>query len=260
MTRAVVTGASSGIGWEFAQILASEKYALTLVARRQDKLEQLAQQIQKDHQTEVDIIAMDLARQRAGAELYEELNRRGHDCEVLINNAGFGQLGSFKDIPWSTEEAMIQLNVMTMAELSHLFVKDRLAKNQQGNLLNVASTAAFQPGPLMAVYYATKAFVLSFSEAIAEELDDTAINVTTLCPGPTKSEFQERANMGAKLFNSQLIPDSRAVAEYGYKAMRSGKRLAVHGQLNRLGVQSLRFMPRRLITNVVRRLSESVRA
>ncbi|MFW7378511.1 MAG: SDR family NAD(P)-dependent oxidoreductase [Oligoflexus sp.] len=258
MPTALITGASSGIGLEFAKVLANDGYDLVLVARREQKLQQLKSELAAS-QKRVEVIPIDLSQIGAGKELYRQIHEKKLDCDVLINNAGFGQMGFFHEIDWQVEQEMIQLNILTLTELSKIFVKDRLAKDQRGNLVNVASTAAFQAGPLMAVYYATKAYVLSFSEAIANELNHTQIKVTALCPGPTKSEFQERAALSnSKLFSSSLVPDSAAVAQYGYEAMKAGKTVAVHGVANRVGAFSNRLMTRKAMTNIVRVLSDKM--
>lgn len=174
----------------------------------------------------------------------------------MINNAGFGEFGCFIETSWEKEAAMIDLNIKTLTHLTKLFVKDMVSRGS-GRIMNVASTAAFQPGPLMAIYYATKHYVLAFSEAISNELKGTGVTVTALCPGITQSEFQDTAGMNeSMLFKRMKIATSKEVAEYGYKQMLAGKTVAVHGLMNRAMALLVRFAPRELVASVVRKLQE----
>jgi uncharacterized protein len=253
---ALITGASGGIGYEFAHIFAREHYNLILVARSEQILEELKAQLEQKYAVQCTVIVADLSNLEEVRSLVAHIHDARTNVDVLINNAGFGDYGFFTETSWEKELQMINLNVTALTFLTKEFAKSMVAR-KGGNILNVASTAAFQPGPLMAVYYATKAFVLSFSEAIANELQGTGVKVTALCPGPTISGFEAAAELGeSKLFRGKKLPSSREVAEYGYKAMKKGKRVAVHGFVNSLQVFLLRFSPRILITAIVRHLSE----
>ncbi len=246
---AIITGASSGIGLEMARIFSAKKYNLVLVARNVDKLNELSSQLRG---TKVHVIIKDLSKEDAAQEIFDELVARGIHVDVLINNAGLGDFAFFSESNWQKQKDMISLNIMTLTHLTHLFLP-AMIKNKKGKILNVASTAAFQPGPTMSVYYASKAFVLHFSEAIANELEGTGVTVTALCPGPTDSNFQNAADLHeSKLVKGRKLPTSREVAEYAYHAMIQGKRVAIHGFSNYIQANMVRFLPRNLITKVVR--------
>ena len=245
---ALITGASSGIGVDFARLLSREGYDLFLVARSEGKLRALADQIGN-----AKVIVADLASPDAPQRIFDASG----GVDVLINNAGFGILGPFAETNLRKQLEIIQVNIAALTALTHLFLQPMRARNS-GQILNVASTAAFLPGPLMAVYYATKAYVLSFSEALADELRGTRVTVTVLCPGPTKTGFAEVAGMEkSRLFNLMSVMSSEAVARYGLRAMQRGKRVAIPGIANKLGAQSVRVSPRRLVTTFVRKLQES---
>lgn len=244
---ALVTGASSGIGMDFARLLGRDGYRVILVARSEDKLRDLAREI-----GDAVVLAADLTRADAPQHIFESAG----PVDVLINNAGFGIMGPFAEGDLEKQMQMIALNVAALTALTRLFLPPMLAR-RSGRIVNVASTAAFQPGPLGAVYYATKAYVLSFSEAIAEELRGSGVTVTALCPGPTATGFARVAGMeDSPLFTLMRPMSSAAVARFGYQAMKRGKRLAIPGMMNKIGVQSVRFTPRRVITSMVRRLQE----
>jgi len=249
----LITGASSGIGYEFARICAREKYNLVLVARREDKLKNIKQEIERDFGVQVKLSIKDLAQPEAAHEICTQLTHENITIDILINSAGFGNYGLFTNTDLDEELSMVQVNISAVTTLTKLFAKD-MVKRGSGKILNVASTAAFQPGPLMAVYYATKAYVLSFTEALANELSGTGVTITALCPGPTASEFQTVAKINdSKLFTSN-IPTSGAVAEYGYQALMKGKTIAVYGTKNKIGAFLVRFAPRRFVTNMVRKI------
>ena len=249
---ALVTGASGGIGLELASVLAKEGFDLVLVARRKDELEKLAKALAKQHGVEATVVAKDLTRPEAPLELFKEM--KGTSIDVLVNNAGFGTYGKFAEIDRERDLQQIQLNVACLVHLTKLFVGPMLER-KRGRIMNVASTAAFQPGPLMAVYYATKAFVLSFSEAIATELAGTGVTVTALCPGPTESGFQSAAKMQESgLFKSMPVADSKSVAVAGVAGMLKGKVIVVPGIVNKLGIQSNRLAPRAVVRAVVKRM------
>jgi uncharacterized protein len=252
---ALVTGASSGIGLDLSRVLAKNGYDLVLVARTASKLQDAANELQKSG-VSAGVIASDLSRPSAAAEIVAELTLRNIEIEVLVNNAGYGLTGPFVDNDLQREVDMIQVNVVALTQLTKLLLRPMVAR-KRGRILNVASTAAFQPGPLMAVYYATKAYVLSFSEAIAEELRNSGVTVTALCPGPTQTGFAEIANMTqTRLFTMMRPMSSAAVARAGYRGMMSGKRIVIPGAKNKMLVQSLRVSPRRTVTTLVRKFQE----
>jgi short-subunit dehydrogenase len=208
---------------------------------------------------QADYILSDLAQPTAPLALFADLKNRGQTIDVLVNNAGFGALGDFHQLDPQRQLDMIQVNVTAVVELTHLFLQAMVARNA-GGILNVASTAAFQSGPHMAIYYASKAFVLSFSEAIAEELRGTKITVTALCPGPTESEFRTRAKMDdSPVFRSKLIPtmSAEAVAKAGYQGFKRGKRIVIPGLVNKLAIQSNRIAPRKLVAKVAGKINRS---
>lgn len=251
---ALITGASSGIGLELAREFARHGHDLVLVARRAERLEEIATSLRSEHGVEVCVLAFDLSVLENGRALHGVLAERGIQVDYLINNAGFGSYGPFVDGDSDRQQEMIALNIAALTQLTRLFVPAMVAR-RSGCVLNVASTAAFQPGPMMAVYFATKAYVLHFSEAIANELKDTGVSVTALCPGSTESEFASSANAERSLiFTMRTLPSSAAVARYGYRAVHKQKRVAVHGALNRLLVQLVRFTPRALVTAIARRM------
>jgi short-subunit dehydrogenase len=255
---ALITGASFGIGLEFARIFAREGYNLVLVARTGDKLRQLASELEKTHGTRSLILATDLTDPGASAYVLDQATRADIQVDVLVNNAGFGQYGLF--VENSLEECLrqIQLNVTTLTHLTRLFLPEMIERGS-GGILNVASTAAFQPGPLMAVYFATKAYVLHFSEALANEVQGTGVTVTCLCPGATTSEFHKRANAtGMRLLRFGSM-DACTVAEDGYRALVAGKPVVISGLKNWLLAQSVRFSPRQLVTLIARQTQEQKR-
>ncbi|HTG34497.1 MAG TPA: SDR family oxidoreductase [Thermoanaerobaculia bacterium] len=253
---ALITGASGGIGLELARRFAAGGYDLVLVARSTAKLEELAGELRK-HGAAVRVLAKDLARPESPEEVFQELEAAEIAVDVLVNNAGFATYGPFVEIDLGRELEELQLNVVTLTHLTKKLLPGMLAR-RRGGVLNLASTAGFQPGPLMAVYYATKAYVISFSEALAEELSGTGVTVTALCPGPTATGFQRRAGLEAsKLFSGMLqVADAAAVARAGYEGFRAGKRIVIPGLINKIGVQSIRISPRALATRMVKRMQE----
>jgi len=255
----LLTGASAGIGKELAFLFAERGYGLVLVARNREALEDVAADVKRRFGIESRVLAKDLSRPSAPAEISAELKNAGTDIAILVNNAGFGTFGDFKDADWASQEQMIQLNVASLVSLTHLFLPE-MSRRKCGRILNVASTAAFQPGPLMAVYYATKAFVLSFSEAISSELRGTGITVTALCPGPTLTEFQGRAGIEhVRMIRSALVMDARSVAAAGLDGLLKGKRLVIPGLLNWLGAFGVRLAPRFLILRIIQWLQQKKR-
>ncbi len=258
-TTALITGASGGIGYELARILAKDCSLLVLASRRKDRLEDVKKELEALAPVTVRIIATDLARSGAADEIYAELEREKIAVDILVNNAGFGHLGAFAETDGRIAQDMLAVNVQALTRLTRLFLDGMIAR-RRGTILNVASTAAFQPGPLMAVYYASKAYVLSFSEALAAELKGTGVSVTALCPGPTATGFQLAAGMkDSRLFTWKRPASAGKVAAFAYRAMRKGKPLAVHGVVNKVRAFSVRFTPRPLLSFVVRRLNASGR-
>lgn len=249
---ALITGATSGIGYELAYVHAIHGGNLVLVARSKDKLEQLMLNLENKYFINVYIIEKDLSLKDSAKDVYDELIKNNITVDYLINNAGFGDFGFLVNNDWAKLEQMINLNITTLTHLTKLFVPDMIKKGS-GKIMNVASTAAFQPGPTMAVYYATKAYVLSFSEAISNEVKNKGITVTTLCPGPTKSGFQEAASMNeSRLVKGRILATSKQVAEYGYNAMLKGKSVVIPGILNNLLANSVRFFPRSAVLKIAR--------
>lgn len=253
----LITGASSGLGVEFARLAAADRRDVVLVARSADKLDALAQTLTREHGVTATVLAHDLARPESIDRIVADLAARGLQVDVLINNAGFGTWGPFIETSIAKERQMIDVNVMAVTMLTKRLLPAMVSR-ERGRIMNVASTAGFQPGPLMAVYYATKAYVLSLSEALASEVAGTGVTVTCLCPGPTRTGFQARAEMGeSRLFRSFSVMDAETVARRGYEGMQAGRRLVVPGLMNKITAQSSRFFPRRIVTGVVQRLNAS---
>lgn len=253
---ALVTGASGGIGLELARLCAKGGHDLVLVARNQTKLEELARYLSGMYRARVEVVPADLARPEAPAVIMRAVKERGLAVDVLINNAGFGLWGLFGRQDPARVLDMIQVNVTALTALTRLVLPE-LVSRRRGRILNVASTAAFAPGPLMAVYYATKAYVLHFSEAIGNELRGTGVTVTALCPGPTPTGFAEAAGAGrTNLFRSPAVMGVERVAAAGYRGMMRGKAVVVPGMVNRLLVLGIRLSPRWAVRHVARWLQE----
>ncbi|WP_156877728.1 SDR family NAD(P)-dependent oxidoreductase [Shimazuella kribbensis] len=252
----LITGASSGIGWELALLFAEADYHVLAVARNEIKLKELQQTVQQKYGVELDYIPKDLVQPQAVDELIAELGQRSLSIDFLVNNAGFGLYGPFIKTDAKDEMDMITLNVGVLTHLTKSLIP-HMMEQKRGGVLNVASTASFQPGPLMAVYYATKAYVLSFSEALANELIGTGVTVTALCPGPTATGFEKRANLGtSKLFQSGVM-DVKSVAKHGFHGFLKGKAVVIPGWKNRILASSTRFVPRNIVTKIVRKLQET---
>lgn len=246
---ALITGASSGIGEELAKLFAQDKYDLVLVARDEVKLNSLAEELKNKYQVKTKVLAFDLTKDDSPQLIFAQLQKENIDIDVLVNNAGFGLKGQFKKTNLTTELDMIKLNISSLVELTKLFLEKMLVR-KSGKILQVASTAAFQPGPNMAVYYATKAFVLSFSEAVAEEVKNTGVTITTLCPGPTKTKFEENANM--EFSKTLRIMDAQDVAKIAYKALQKNKSsVVITGFRNKVIAFLVRFLPRKMITRII---------
>jgi uncharacterized protein len=259
MATALVTGASNGIGLELARIHASKGGNLVLVARNLEKLNDIKAELEKKFNIKVYIIGKDLSKLDAALEVYNETNQQKIQVDYLINNAGFGDFGMFVETDWQKELQMINLNITTLTQFTKLYVQD-MVKRGNGKIMNVASTAAFQSGPTMAVYYATKAYVLSFSEAVDNEVSDKGVTVTTLCPGATESGFQAAAAMEeSALVKGKKLPSAKEVAEYGYTSMMNGKTVAIHGMMNYIMANSVRFTPRAMVVKLTRLIQDKAK-
>jgi short-subunit dehydrogenase len=251
---ALITGASSGIGSALAQQFAADGHDVVLVARRGAPLDALAVEISRGHGVKARVIVADLAETGAGRRLFDELQSAGVTVDIVVNNAGFGIRGRIADLSVERQLQMVQLNVSALTELTCLFIPGMLQRNR-GGVLNVGSTAGFVPGPLMAVYYATKAYVVSFTEALAEEVAGSNVRVTCLAPGPTATSFAEKADMtGSRLFKLGAM-QAADVARIGYEGWKQGRVLVVPKFSNWLGVFALRFAPRAFARRAVRRLN-----
>ena len=253
---ALVTGASGGIGYALAKCFAEDGYDLVIVSRNREKLNQIAETFRQKYGIGVTVLAKDLFRPNAPSEIFIELHEKSIPVDVLVNNAGFGMYGYFADLGLPRQMDTIQLNIATLTHLTKLFLP-AMIERRKGKILNLASTAAFQPGPIMAVYYATKAYVLSFSEALAEELKGCGIQVSVLCPGPTESDFQEAAGIDHEiaLFKVTMMTAER-VAKIGYRGLMKGKRVIVPGFTNWLFATGQRLIPRSCVIALVRFLQE----
>lgn len=251
---ALVTGASYGIGLDLAECFAKDGYDLVLAARSEGTLRRVAESLAGKHGVKAAAIATDLGVHGAGRRLADDVRARGIEVDVLVNNAGYGIAGGFAGSDAAEQLGMIDLNVRALVELTHAFWPGMLAR-RRGGVLNVASTAAFQPGPLMAVYYASKAFVLSFSEALWREAEGSGIHVSCLCPGPTESRFRERAGTGKTRLTTLGPPvSSQSVAEAGYRAFRANRRVIVTGTRNRLLARAVPFVPRKTLLDIAHRI------
>jgi short-subunit dehydrogenase len=247
---ALVTGASAGLGKELASLFANDRHDVILVARSEAKLRTLASDLKEAHGITTHVVVADLGARGAAASVENQVKRLGTNVDFLVNNAGFGSNGPFLDLDLAREVEMIDVNVTSLVELTHRFARP-MKERGFGRVLNIASTAGFQPGPFMATYYATKAFVISFSEALAYELDGTGVTVTCHCPGATKTEFAKAAgNDKTRLFQRSGVADAKLVALHAYRAMMKGEVLSVHGALNWIAFESLRFAPRSMARSI----------
>jgi uncharacterized protein len=256
---ALITGASGGIGYELAKLFAHDHHNLVLVARNGPRLTQIADEMQRQFGVSVKTVALDLVASGAPQRLFDELKRESIAVDILVNNAGYGKLGEFAAVSVEESLGQIQLNVTALTFLTRLFLGPMLERGS-GRIMNVASTAGFQPGPLMAVYYATKAYVISFSEALANEVAGKGVTVTCLCPGATDTGFASRAGNDKSRLFKQLGPmDAKRVALKGYRGLMAGKTLVIPGLKNWLLAESLRVSPRKLVTAISRRLMDEVK-
>ena len=255
---ALITGASGGIGYDLAKLFARDRYNLVLVGRNAEKLNRVAHELQSASGVSVKVVALDLAASPAAKFLFEQMQREGIVVDVLVNNAGFAGFGEFAEMAEEEILGQIQLNVAALTHLTRLFLPPMLAR-RSGKIMNVASTAAFQPGPLMAVYYATKAYVLSFSEALANELAGSGVVVSCFCPGATDTGFAKRAGTeDSRLFRKLRPMNAEVVARDGYRGLMSGRTLVIAGIRNWLVAESVRFAPRKMVTAVSRWVAEKV--
>lgn len=251
MSYSLVTGASSGIGLEICKLLAKDKNNLILVSRSEKELLKLKKELEDNYKIHVYVIVKDLAEHNAALDIYHEALSKGFIVDKLINNAGFASFGRFSEIETHVDIPMIDVNVRALTYLTKLFLSNMI-KNKEGKILNIASTAAFFPGPYMAVYYASKAYVLSLSEALASELKNTGVTVSALCPGPTKTAFQNKAKMKKSEFVKFGVMDAYTVALCGYKGMLKGKQVIVPGVLNKFLINIIRFLPRSIVTSMAK--------
>ncbi|MFV0443696.1 MAG: SDR family NAD(P)-dependent oxidoreductase [Planctomycetaceae bacterium] len=248
----LITGPSSGIGKELARLFAADGSELILASRNVEKLESLATELREGHGVTVHVVPSDLSVPGAAQALWNEIQSRGLAVDVLVNNAGFGHLAKFQDLPLETYTANLQVNVTAVTELMRLALPGMLER-KRGRILNVASTASFQPGPHAAVYFATKAYVRFLSEAVSEELRGTKVTVTALCPGPTQTAFVDKSDMDkSPLFQSLM--DASTVARLGYRAMRSGKTRTITGWGNKLLAYSSKVSPDWIVRKVTQSL------
>lgn len=255
---ALVTGASGGIGLELARLFARDGYDLVMVARSEAKLQALAAELQSAHDIRALVLVQDLSIPNAPDEIFRSLQNQEIQIDFLVNNAGIGTYGPFSDIEWDKQRELLQINIVALTHLTRLFLPAMIAR-RDGKILNVASTAAFQPGPLMAVYYASKAYVLSFSQALSNECAGTGVTVTALCPGPTHSDFQERAQMTQSKLVQGTLMTSAQVAAQGYKTMQKGKRRVITGLSNRAWTLAAKFLPTGATLKLVRRVQDTKR-
>lgn len=251
---ALVTGGSTGIGVDLADCLARDGYDLILAARSKPALDQVADRLSSSHGVKVTTFAIDLGVHGAGTELAKAIGAAGLSVDVLVNNAGYGQAGAFEDSDLDVQLGMIDLNDRALVELTHIYWPRMLA-NKRGGVVNVASMAAFAPGPLMAIYFASKAFVLSFSEALWEEARGTGVHVSCLCPGPTASKFRERAGTGAtRMGKTAEVIASMPVAEAGYEGFKRNQRVVITGKGNARNAALIRLLPRTTVLKMVRNM------
>ncbi|MCS1350988.1 SDR family oxidoreductase [Mechercharimyces sp. CAU 1602] len=253
---ALITGASSGIGEELAKVFARNNHDLILVARREDRLAKLAQELQQQYGVQAEVLAEDLGDEGAPVRIYEQMKQSGKQVDILVNNAGFGSFGSFVEQDLESELNMVDVNVKALVALTRLFLPDMVERGY-GGILHTASVVGLLPGgPLMSIYYATKSFVVSFTQALANELEGTGVKVSALCPGPTKTGFPERASWDASKVMKSAMTASQ-VAQIGYDGFQNGKILTVPGFSNRLIIRLGQMLPRKVVTKVVRRSQDA---
>lgn len=248
----LISGPTSGIGFEMAKIFSEKGFNLILVGRNKERLEKISRELENE-KCKCEIVVADLSDSKIHKKIFEQT--KNHEVEILVNNAGFGLYGEFLETDLEKEIEMIQVNIVALTTLTKLFLP-QMVQRKRGKILNVASTAAFQAGPLMAVYYATKTYVLHFSEAISEELIGSGVSVTALCPGPTESGFQKEANMDSSIevLQKRNLMDAKSVARIGYNALMKNKVIEVAGFRNKLTSELVRIIPRSMTRKIVKRI------
>ncbi|MCB1180303.1 MAG: SDR family oxidoreductase [Leptospiraceae bacterium] len=257
MKTVLISGATTGIGYDLAHLFGKDKNNLLLIARNEDKLNEVARELITKYSITVNVLKADLSDLNSPKKIYGFAKSKGLFIETLVNNAGFGSNGKFHELPLEEEINMIRVNITSLVYLCRLFLPEMI-QNNEGKILNVASTAGFQPGPFMSNYYATKAYVLHFTEGLAVELKNTKIKVSALCPGATITEFQNRANIdNTLLFKGPFVMDSPTVAKIGYEGLLKGKTIVIPGIMNKLLALSVGFSPRILIRTIAGRLNSS---
>ncbi len=256
MATALITGASAGLGLEFARLFAADKHDLVLVARRRDRLDALAAELAREHRVDVKVLAVDLMGAGAAAQIVSELSRLGVELEFLVNNAGFGDTGGFTELSMQSQLGMIAVNVTTLTELCRAIIPGMKSRGH-GRVLNIGSTAGFQPGPYLAVYYASKAYVNSFTEALGYELKGTGVTATLSCPGATLTEFASVAGMDKSALFKAGAMSAHTVAYQAYRAMLDGDPMVIHGLMNAFSAFGVRFAPRALIRAIAARLNQT---
>jgi len=244
---ALITGASSGLGVEFAKLFAQDGYDLVLIARREERLEKLAQELHQNFGIKSHIITKDLSNPRAPEEIFEELNQQSVLIHALVNNAGTQVYGKFQETDLNKQIQMLQINLMALTSLTKLIIDQMLANHIKGKILQIGSTGSFMPVPLNSPYCGSKAYVLNFADGISNDLKGTGITITTLCPGATRTEFSTKAGMDDTLVFKFMVMKPSEVAKIGYKAMQKGKLSVVAGLYNKIMVFSIRFLPRSLV-------------
>jgi len=255
MNNVLITGASSGIGFELARLFARDGNSLAIVARREELLNKVASELRSEFGVEVEVIAKDLTLENSSEEIFEHLKDR--DIDIIVNNAGFGAVGEFYEIDHERQIDMIKLNITALTSLTRLFIPSMVEKNR-GGILNVGSLAGFQPGPYATVYYATKAFVLSFTEGLKEELKNTNIKVSCLAPGPTNTEFGEVSGLDRSFLFKSGTMGAREVALQGYNGFLGGKTIVIPGFTGKLLPLLVRVSPRFLVRKITAKLNRSV--
>ncbi len=253
---ALITGASSGLGYEFAKLCAQDSYEPILVARRKERLDSLKEEIEREFSVTCHVIPLDLLEPDCGEALFAACKQIEGSLEIVINNAGFGEFGDYGSTDGMKEANSIKVNVLALTNITKSLLP-LLKENGSGYICNVASTAAFQPLPRFSVYGASKAYVLSYSQAIGAELEEFNIKVSCLCPGPTDTEFFSSNNMEDSTIAHRKLPTSSEVAEYGYRAMKKGKPVAIHGSFNWIMAVSGRFAPQRLVVQLAKKMMTS---
>lgn len=250
----IVTGASGGIGYELCKVMASKKHNLILVARSENKLKEISESLSREYGIEVKYYIYDLSDCNQRLDFIAKIRKNGYSVNILVNNAGFGDTGYFYEADWEKNERMIQLNITALTHLTREFLPD-LIKSNKGRILNVASIAGYLPGPLMSVYYASKSFVVSFSDALYSELKGTGVTVTTLSPGPVETNFFNEAGAADAHITSIIRPASAShVAAYAYRRMMKGRKRAIPGWTNNLMILGIRFVPTELTNSILKRL------